>query len=169
MDEYLQTPAYFLDAIDFTKYGQVIRIPGEKDRRPDFESDDINFYGALGIFDLKVPVEFGICTVRKREFVVAQLEQHNRTQELLYAVDDDFVIPVAPNIVLGSKNAPDLENLVAVRFRRGEGVIFRKGVWHGVPYPFKKKSFALVGFAKNTAKKDFVVHTLSRKIKMRIR
>jgi ureidoglycolate hydrolase len=164
-----KVPVFFLSSIDFTEYGQAVRIPDKKTKRPDFESEVISFYGSLGLFDAKVPIEFGICVYRRRTFAVEQLEQHTRTQELLYAIDDDFIMPVAPNTTRGSTNVPDLEKLIAVRIRRGEGVVFDRRTWHWVPYPLKKESFALVGFAKGTAKEDLKVFNLDGKVRIQVR
>jgi ureidoglycolate hydrolase len=91
------------------------------------------------------------------------------TQELLYAIDDDFIVPVATNAVRGSTNVPDLENLIGVRIRRGEGVLFHRETWHSVPYPYKKESFALVCFAKDTAKEDMHIFKLEEKLRMQAR
>jgi ureidoglycolate hydrolase len=156
-----------IDAIDFSKYGQIIRIPASNERKPDFESDVINFYASLGVLDSGMPLEFGICTFKKRELIIEQLEQHIMTQELLFAVDDDFIMPVTSNLQSNGKNIPDLENLLAVRILRGEGVIFHRGTWHWVPYSYKEVSFALVGFTKDTAKNDLTIHTLATKIPMK--
>jgi ureidoglycolate hydrolase len=164
-----KVPVFLLSSIDFAEFGQAIRIPEKKLKPPDFESEEISFYGALGLFDTKVPIEFGICIYRKRPFAVEQLEQHARTQELLYAIDDDFIMPIAPNTKRGSTNVPDLEKLIAVKIRRGEGVLFHRETWHSVPYPFIKESFALVGFAKDTAKEDLRVFKLDEKVGMKVR
>jgi ureidoglycolate hydrolase len=155
--------------MDFSEYGQVIGVPDAKKRKPDFNSELIRFYGALGVLDTKVPVEFGICVYKKRELVIVELEQHLGTQELLYAIDDDFIVPAAANAAQGSTNVPDLKKLVGVKIRRGEGVLFHRETWHSVPYPCKKESFALVCFAKGTAKEDMHIFKLEEKLFMQAR
>ena len=167
MSKKIEIAVKHIETIDFSKYGQIIRIPATHEAKPDFESDIINFYGALGIFDSRDTIEFGICIYKKRDLVIEQLEQHMFSQELLYAIDDDFIMPVAPNLIKGSKNLPDLDNLLAVRLRRGQGIIFHKGTWHCVPFPYKKESFALVGFNKNTAKNDLEIIDLDAKVRMK--
>lgn len=144
------------------RFGQLLRLPADEGKKPDFESDIITFYGQLGLLSCEGPTEFGICTYKKRALTIEHLEQHGNTQELLYAIDDDFIIPVAPPL----NNAPDLDNMVAIRVHRSEGIIFEKGIWHWVPYPLKDESFALVGFAKDTAKNDLVVFDLDEQIVM---
>ena len=153
-----------LDSESFRQYGQLISIRRASDMKPDFESENITFYGALGIFESRTPMEFGICTYKKREPVIEHLEQHVLTQELLYAIDDDFIMPVAPNVTRGVRNVPDLDNLEAVEVRKGEGILFDKGIWHWIPYPRRNHSYALVGFSKDTAKNDIEVFDLDEVI-----
>lgn len=151
---------------NFKGLGQLIKIPDDESKKPDFESDILTFYGGLGLINSNLPIELGICIFKKREMIIEQFECHSLTQELLYAIDDDFVMPVAPNLTQKDGDVPDLEKAVAIRIRRGEGVIFERGVWHSVPYPFKDESFALVGFTKNTAKNDLKIFNLKEKIRM---
>jgi len=147
---------------NFKELGQIIRIPVEKGKKPDFESEIIRFYGKLGLINANRPFELGICIFKRRSFIVEKLEHHINTQELLYAIDDDFIMPVAPTL----DNVPDLDNIVAVRVNRSEGVVFERGIWHWVPYPLKDESFALVGFAKDTTENDLEIYTLDEKIRM---
>ena len=88
------------------------------------------------------------------------MEQHLRSQELLYAIDDDFIAVTAPD----DGGAPRLSELVALKVKRGEGLLFQKGVWHSAPYPFSAESFALVGFTRGTATKDMIIRDIGRKI-----
>ncbi len=152
----------YVDKKNFKELGKIIRIPVEKEKKPDFESEIIKFYGKLGLINGNRSFELGICIFKKRPFIISQLERHVNTQELLYAIDDDFIMPVAPAI----DNVPDLDNIVAVRVNRSEGVIFERGIWHWVPYPLKDESFTLVGFAKDTAEKDFEIYNLDENIRM---
>jgi ureidoglycolate hydrolase len=143
--------------------GELLRLPAAE-KRPDIENEVIRFWAKLGLIAARKAVEFGICSYKKRPFEVDRLEQHRRSRELLYAVDDDFIMPVAPN--LKDRNQPDLSSAVALRLRRGEGIIFSEGTWHWVPYPLKEESFALVGFALDTSKADIFFHDLTTKITM---
>jgi len=151
---------------DLRGIGVALRLPDPAVRRPDVENDIIRFFGKLGVIEAPGGVEFGICAYEHRDFVVESLEQHRRSGELLYAIDDDFLMPVAPN--LPGANQPDLSKACALRVRRSEGVIFAPGAWHWVPYPIKKgKSFALVGFAIDTPANDMSFHSLSPGLRFR--
>jgi hypothetical protein len=146
--------------------GTALKLPDSTERRPDVENDLLRFFGKLGVIEAPGGVEFGICAYEHRDFVVEGLEQHRRSGELLYAIDDDFLMPVAPN--LPNVNQPDLSKAFAIRVRRSEGVIFAPGAWHWVPYPIKKgKSFALVGFAIDTPANDMSFHSLSPGLRFR--
>ncbi len=150
---------------DLSGLAAVLRLPDPTSRPPDVENDIIRFFGKLGVIEAPGGVEFGICAYEHRDFLVEGLEQHRGSGELLYAIDDDFLMPVAPN--LPDTNQPDLSRAFAIRVRRSEGVIFAPGAWHWVPYPLKKgKSFALVGFAIDTPKNDFFSHVLSPPLKI---
>jgi hypothetical protein len=145
--------------------GTALRLPAGGERAPDVENDILRFFGKLGVIQAPGGVEFGICAYNRRPFLVDGLEQHRQTGELLYAIDEDFLMPVAPNIA--GANQPDLSRAFALRVRRSQGVIFAPGAWHWVPYPLKAKSFALVGFAVDTAKNDMFSQSLSPPLKIR--
>jgi hypothetical protein len=143
-----------------------LRLPEDGGKRPDVENEVLRFFGKLGMIQASRGVEFGICAYHRREFTVDGMEQHRGSAELLYAVDDDFIMPVAPNIV--GVNTPDLAQAFAIRVRRSEGVIFEPGAWHWVPYPTgKEKSFALVGFALDTPANDMNLFTIDPALRMR--
>jgi ureidoglycolate hydrolase len=150
---------------DLKGIGTELRLPGPGEKAPDVENQIIRFFGKLGMIESPKAVEFGICAYQRRAFEVERLEQHRLSGELLYAVDEDFLMPVAPNLPGADK--PDLEKAFALHIRRGTGVIFAPGAWHWVPYPLKGASFALVGFALDTAKTDMHFHDLVPALKIR--
>jgi hypothetical protein len=138
---------------DMSGIGVALRLPDPAVRRPDVENELLKFFGKLGVIEAPAGVEFGICAYEHRDFVVEKLEQHRQSGELLFAIDDDFLMPTAPN--LAGVNQPDLSKACVLRVRRSEGVLFAPGAWHWVPYPIKEgKSFALVGFAIDTPAND---------------
>ena len=75
-------------------------------------------------------------------------------------------MPVAPIVQKNGESWPDLDNLVAIRVRMGEGVVFNDGIWHWAPFPLKASSSVIVGFEKDTADKDLVIRDLDSKIVM---
>ncbi len=152
---------------DLRGIGVALRLPEPGARKPDVENELLKFFGKLGVIEAPRGVEFGICAYERRELVVEKLEQHRRSGELLYAIDDDFLMPAAPN--LPGVDQPDISRACVLRVRRSEGVIFAPGAWHWVPYPLKKgKSFALVGFAIDTSANDMSFHELSPGLRFRL-
>jgi hypothetical protein len=151
---------------DLSGIAVALRLPDPAVRRPDVDNELLKFFGKLGVIEAPGGVEFGICAYEHREFVVEKLEQHRRSGELLYAIDDDFLMPAAPN--LAGVNQPDLSKACVLRVRRSEGVLFAPGAWHWVPYPVKKgKSFALVGFAIDTPANDMSFYPLEPGLRFR--
>lgn len=146
--------------------GQIIYTPKESEREPTLQSDSFKFYGGIALMNIKNVFELGICTFNQRELETDQLEQHALTQELLFAIDGDFIMPVAPIIQKSGESWPDLDHLVAIRVRMGEGVVFNDGIWHWAPFPLKKSSSVIVGFEKDTADKDLVIRDLDSRIVM---
>jgi len=141
---------------------QYIALPPKSAEGPQKVGEVIEFYGELGLMKVPGEMELGICVFHKRPLVQEQMERHLSTQELLYAIDDDFIAVAAPGGP-GAK-APLASELVALEVRRGEGLLFQKGCWHWAPYPFAKESFALVGFSRGTATADMDIQPLGREI-----
>jgi ureidoglycolate hydrolase len=146
--------------------GQIIFTPKEGEREPTLQSEDFKFYGGIVFMNIKDVFELGICVFNQRELATEQLEQHALTQELLFAIDGDFIMPVAPIIQKNGKSWPDLEHMVAIRVPVGQGVVFNNGIWHWAPFPLKEKSAVIVGFEKDTADKDLVIRDLDSRVVM---
>jgi ureidoglycolate hydrolase len=164
MENTKSVPVVYATESSCAGLGELLKLPDLAKRRPDMENEVIRFWAKLGLIASRKAVEFGICSYKRRPFVVDRMEHHRRSRELLYAVDDDFIMPVAPNVK--DRNEPDLSRVVALRLRRREGIVFAEGTWHWVPYPLKDESFALVGFALDTSKEDIFFHDLVARITM---
>jgi len=156
----------YISKDNFSDLGVLIKIPQEGEMKPLLESSFFKHYGPLGFIEGEDPVEFGITTFKKRELIVDKLEQHSQTQELLYAIDGDFIMPVAPIINKEEEEFPDEEKIIIIRVPQGVGVIFKQGYWHWAPFPIKDISSVLVGFKKGTAENDIIIKDLKNKILM---
>jgi len=146
--------------------GQIIVTPEEGKREPTLQSEDFKFYGGLAVMNIKNVFELGICVFNQRALETDQMEQHAQTQELLFAIDGDFIMPVAPIVQKNGEPWPDLDHMVAIRVPMGQGVVFNNGIWHWAPFPLKATSSVIVGFEKDTADKDLVIRELDSKIVM---
>jgi ureidoglycolate hydrolase len=157
---------YLSPSVFGSSLGQIIHTPKEGEREPTLQSESFKFYGGIALMNINEVFELGICTFNQRNLETAQLEQHALTQELLFAIDGDFIMPVAPIIQKKGDSWPDLDKLVAIRVRMGEGVVFNDGIWHWAPFPLKERSSVIVGFEKDTANKDLVIRDLDSMIVM---
>jgi len=146
--------------------GQIIVTPKEGEREPSLQSEDFKFYGGIALMNIKNVFELGICVFNQRALETNELEQHAQTQELLFAIDGDFIMPVAPIVQKNGEAWPDLDRVVAIRVPMGQGVVFNHGVWHWAPFPLKASASVIVGFEKDTADKDLVIRDLDSKIVM---
>ena len=155
-----------VSAGNFMNLGQIVTIPVEGSRKATLESPFFKFYGGLGFMEFSGPMELGVCTFKNRDSVVEELEQHARTQELLFAIDGDFIMPVAPIERRNGGEWPDLSRITAIRVRQGEGVIFHRGIWHWAPFPLQPISSVIVGFAKDTAENDLVTRKLAETFRL---
>jgi ureidoglycolate hydrolase len=131
---------------------QIVQLPKGKSAVPTLASETLDFYGKLAKIKPEDVLSLGFCVFRKRPLVVKELERHLDAQELLYAVDDDFLIMGALNNP--ENNEPNPKSISVALVPRSAGIIFHAGVWHGVPFPMKEESFALVGFGESTVDKD---------------
>lgn len=98
--------------------------------------------------------------------VTRQLEQHLTTPELLFALNSDFVTPVAPIIKKDGKVYPDLDKMIAIIIRENSGIILEKEVFHFALWPLKDSSSALVGFQKGVIEGDIIITELDEEIEL---
>jgi len=148
--------------MDLQMIGKAIRIPEEGSIKPSVETSFFKHYGPLGFLQCSDALELGIATFDKREFSLQRLEQHSKTQELCFAINGDFVMPVASTKYISGEEYPDEDGIMALHVRTGEGVILNSGVWHGVPFPFGEnvRAAVLVLFRKDTVSTDIAFREL---------
>jgi hypothetical protein len=158
---------YLSPRVFATSLGQIIFTPEEGKREPTLESEAFKFYGGIALMNIKNVFELGICVFNQRALETDQLEQHAQTQEMLFAIDGDFIMPVAPIIQKNGEPWPDLDSVVAIRVPMGQGVVFNKGIWHWAPFPLKARASVIVGFEQDTADKDLVIRNLDSRIVMK--
>lgn len=105
-----------------------------------------------------VSPELGLCNAlnagrlecQVRDLSVSKLERHVQTPEMLFAMEGDSVICVAP-----PQEAKDgtLQGLKAVRVAKGQALILDVGAWHWIPFPIggQASCFLVVFRAKTVA------------------
>lgn len=107
-----------------------------------------------------VSPELGLCNAlsagrldcQVRDLSLSKLERHVQTPEMLFAMEGDSVICVAP-----PQEPKDgvLKGLKAVRVAKGQALILDHGAWHWIPFPTGKRATCfLVIFRAKTGADD---------------
>lgn len=139
-----------LDQANFAPYGKLVDRPG---RPSDISSRDLEYWGGLATLACEDPLDVGWLKIMPHQMVIGSLEHHRQTSELLVALDEDILIPVARN--QAATNQPDLASIRVFRLRGGSGVIIAPSVWHTLPLPTQGSATCLVVFRQGTVSDDF--------------
>jgi hypothetical protein len=132
-------------------WGQGIRRPGAP---ATFHSDLLSYWDAVGSAAFPEETGIGWFEVRRRALRGHEMERHLRTPEALLCFEGEAVCvlgePVAPAAL-----TPD--HVRAFRVGRGEGILFRPGAWHAIPFPLTERAGFWVVFRRGTAQEDLEV------------
>lgn len=103
----------------------------------------------------KLPVGFSPITVKNPErMVINCAEYHNTTCEAIIAVNDDFILHVAP----ANGGTPEPEKTEAFIVPKGDIVTLYPGVWHLCPLPKSEPVLhALIILPERTYINDFFI------------
>jgi ureidoglycolate lyase len=117
-----------------------------------------DFYNDKAIYPVSgdMPVAFSPLVLHKAdEMVVTAAEYHNTTGEGIIAMDDDFVIHVAPPT---GEPVPELTRAFLVP--QGTMVVLKTGIWHYGGFPLnRKEGHVLIVLPERIYKTDcFVVN-----------
>jgi len=127
---------------NFKKFGKVVVQPKGK---PTSEGADYKFWSDIAHYQIDEETEIGICQVfLQTRNIVAGMERHLHTPEILIPIDAPFVVPL---LLEGEKE----EKAEAFRVDLGEAIVIHEGVWHGACLPVgQKKSSYFVIFRRKT-------------------
>lgn len=115
-----------LNGVSFERFGAILHEGPE--RSADVDNEEITYWDGTGLVD--GAVVFGYMEAKRRELVIAKMERHVRTPEVLVVLEGDCCLAVAPGDI-----RPDLEGLYAFRMSAGDCVLMKPGIWHCLPYP----------------------------------
>lgn len=108
----------------FAPFGSVAVLPSSS---PLAESDEFRFWSDVTSYRVDGDTEIGFCEVFPHpENRVVWMERHERTPELLVAMDGDLVLPVMTS---------DEKQVRAFRFGPGQAVVIGQNVWHSACLP----------------------------------
>jgi len=138
----------------FKAYGQLIEVPGGN-VQPTIRNEAWRFWAGLAKTKIHGDIEFGLFTVAAREHLVAEMERHVKTPELLVSLRDDYLLVVAPPTPPNArKAAPDAAKTKVFMVARDQAIILNKGTWHTLPFPRGKEGLFLAAFRSGTARSD---------------
>lgn len=97
----------------------------------------------------------GYLDLHPAELTFDWAERHMHSDELLAPLGEDCLVYVAPPDYPDEPDRlPPFESFRVFRLRRGQGVLFGKGVWHGAPLALDKPLNVIVLLLKDTGKVD---------------
>lgn len=114
---------------NFKEFGSIIKIP---ETESTFSMDYFEYYNGVEKCDFEGKCSFSILTIKKRRAYLDIIERHNKTSEVMVAMDGDITF-----IVVGidpTNSSPVLDKATAFYLQQGQGVIIKPGVWHWVPF-----------------------------------
>lgn len=143
-----------MHADNFTSFGTILRLPGVGEREPTIARDAVTLYGDLARLEaVGTDVELGLAVLEPRDATLEKMERHDRTSELLFAVEGSFVLPVAP----ASEEDPSPESVRAFVVPAGCGCVLTPSTWHWAPLPIDGRCVVLVGFRAGTPADDMII------------
>lgn len=99
-----------------------------------------------------------ICVKRPKKMIVRAVEYHTRTSEIIFPLNDDMILHVAP----ASNGVPVPHLAHAFRVPKHTMVLIRPGVWHLCPLPVDADVLsAMIVLPECTYANDCVVVDLS--------
>ena len=135
-----------IDADTFAPFGSVAALPTSS---PLAETDEFKFWSDVTSYRIEGETEVGFCEVFPHpENKVIWMERHERTPELLVAMDGELVLPVMTS---------DGRQVRAFRFGSGQAVVIGQNVWHSACLPTGPNSVRyFVVFRRGTPGEDVI-------------
>jgi hypothetical protein len=137
---------------------RIVAVPS---RPADISNEILDYWAGVGTMEVAGEVDFGVMRVRERQPVFREMERHQRTAELIMALDGDLLVPLT---VGGS--APRFDHLEVVKVIRGTGLLLGSGVWHAIPFSPSAPTACLIAFRRGTAADDLEVAPLPRSVRI---
>ena len=153
----------------FAPYGTII---GPQDSKPSVSNSKLDFW--LGTDEIKLNNGIGqICWLEvkyQHSFICDSLECHmNSSEALIPMLGQSIIVVGLSEVKSDSGSLPDVKSIKAFFIDGTNGVNFKPGVWHWLPYPLSKRAhFALV-FKKGTPDEDLWIIDLSKELDLSIK
>jgi ureidoglycolate lyase len=122
-----------LNLESFEPYGKIIDIPPSE---PTKKGEGWDCWNYIEMMHVDTDIGMGLVNTKIRPYVVDSMERHDCREELLIAVREDIIQPVALSRDIDNPNEkPSAEFVKCFHLKRGQGIILNKGVWHSPAYP----------------------------------
>lgn len=141
------------------EYGKMIVMPQDEVALT-ARTDASAYYAKLAIWDGLDSLQFGMYQTNESSRIVDQLEQHQRTEEFLFCVAGEFIVPAA--LSNNDTQMPDCSHIIGLLVKQGEGILFKKGIWHCSPIPVRDTCIVMVAFKTDTHINDVVLCPLDQ-------
>ena len=141
----------------FEFFGQLIQLPQEK---ATVEYSFLKYWHNLvdiSSLEIREPV-IGFLEVKRREFVLEQMERHLLSDEIFIPLTGIGIFPLSPANSDPSKDASEIRTFLV----DGEvAFLLKKGTWHWAPYPLTDTMKFLIVVDKRTVDNDIHVMKLT--------
>jgi len=152
-----------LDRRSFEPYGTLIELPG---REPDISDSSLDYWGGLTEIDIERP-QASFLVVKKRDFLLDRIERHVRITEVFIPLEGVSVFPLAPPKDVENPRAEvPIDEIEVFLLDGSKGMVFKKGVWHWVPFPITERATFAVILGAETIKKDLDIREIKPPIRI---
>ena len=148
---------------EFAAYGKIMTLHDAAEFNKLEDSDDYTFTDTTADFEIGPRGCSGMLWCRNREMIVNKMEKHINTVEILTAVNNDYILCVAP----GDTAAPEMDKIKAFKIKQGTTVMMTKSCWHWIPFPLNDEDAqVLVIFKDKTGVEDLVFADLPETVEI---
>ncbi len=142
----------------FKDYGRIVKRANIK---ADANEPTHNWWGKVAKLKSEDDISVGLLEVKKRNFTVNKLEEHDKTTEMLIALEGNSFL------VVGRLNHNrGLEKINAFYLKEGQVVILDVSTLHWIPYPLGNSSLYAVVFRTETPEDDLSFINLNEELKI---
>jgi len=148
----------------FEPYGTLIELP---EKEPTISDNALDYWGGLADIDIEKP-QVSFLRVKRRDFLLDRIERHTKITEVFIPLEGISVFPIGPpKDVEDPKAEVPLDELEAFLLDGSKGIVFKKGVWHWVPYPITETATFAVILGADTIEKDLDIREIKPPIRIR--
>jgi len=147
----------------FEAYGTLIELP---EKEPEISDSALDYWGGLARIDIENP-QVSFLRVKRRDFLLDRIERHTKITEVFIPLEGISVFPIGPpKDVENPKAEAPLDELEVFLLDGSKGMVFKKGVWHWVPYPITESATFAVILGADTVERDLDIREVKPPIRI---